>query len=300
MATNYWDNRIAAAQDRVSQKTAKQLATKMRKYYKHLAQSTINDFESTYNKLLATVTAGQKPTPADLYKLDKYWQMQVALEHRLKSLNARNYKLMFSMFKLNYQGVYESLNIPDLELFSTIDDKAIEQVINQVWCADGKSWSQRLWENSTYLKQTLEEGLIQCVATGKSSEHLKELLMERFNVSYNRADVLARTELAHVQTMAAQQRYKDYGIKQVELIVEPDGRTCDICKDAVKKKRFYDVHERMPVPFHPRCRCAMAPVVDGYTPVTISDEEKAARQARKATKRERLKTGETYKYTPPN
>jgi SPP1 gp7 family putative phage head morphogenesis protein len=294
----YWDNRLAAAQDRISQKTAKQIAAKMRKYYKTLAQSTIDDFEATYNKLLATVTAGQQPTPADLYKLDKYWKMQSVLEQRLKSMNARNYKLMFSMFKLNYQGVYESLNIPDIELFSTMDEHAIEQVINQIWCADGKSWSQRLWENSAYLKQTLEEGLIQCVATGKSPEYLKQMLMERFNVSYNRADVLARTELAHIQTQAAQQRYRDYGIQQVELLVEPDARTCPICEKLSGKR--YSINDKMPVPLHPRCRCCMVPVVDDIKPVVLSEAEKIARQARKLDKKERLKAGQTYKYTPPN
>lgn len=294
----YWDNRLAAAQDRISQKTAKQIAAKMRKYYKTLAQSTIDDFEATYNKLLATVTAGQQPTPADLYKLDKYWKMQSVLEQRLKSMNARNYKLMFSMFKLNYQGVYESLNIPDIELFSTMDEHAIEQVINQIWCADGKSWSQRLWENSAYLKQTLEEGLIQCVATGKSPEYLKQMLMERFNVSYNRADVLARTELAHIQTQAAQQRYRDYGIQQVELLVEPDAKTCPICEKLSGKR--YSINDKMPVPLHPRCRCCMVPVVDDIKPAVLSEAEKIARQARKLDKKERLKAGQTYKYTPPN
>lgn len=256
----YWDNRIAAAQDRVSQITAKRIAAKMRKYYKNLAQVTINDFEATYNKLLATVTAGQQPTPADLYKLDKYWQMQAQLEHRLKTLNARSYKLMFTEFKNNFMGVYESFDIKNLEAFSTIDDKAIEQVINQIWCADGKSWSQRIWENSAYLKQTLEEGLLQCVGAGKPSSYLKQLLMERFNVSYNRADVLARTELAHIQTQAAQQRYRDYGIREVELLVEPDARTCPICEKLSGKR--YSINDRMPVPLHPRCRCCMIPVVD--------------------------------------
>lgn len=291
---------MAAAQDRVTQKNAKQLAAHMRKYYRQLARTTINDFEATYNKLLATMAAGKQPTPADLYKLDKYWQMQAQLRHRLDLLSERQVRDLTKVFELNYFEVYQSLNIPHLEVFSTIDEGAVKQVINQIWCADGQSWQNRIWKNAAYLQQTLEEGLIQCVATGKSSEYLKKMLTERFNVSYNRADVLARTELAHIQTQAAQQRYKDYGIKQVELIVEPDGRTCHICKDALKEKRFYDVHERMPVPFHPRCRCAMSPVIEGIEPVVISDEEKTARQARKATKYQRYKAGQTYKYTPPN
>lgn len=282
---SYWDNRIAAAQDRISQKNAKQLAAHMRKYYKQLARTTINDFESTYNKLLATVAEGKQPTPADLYKLDKYWQMQAQLRHRLDVLGERQVRDLTKIFELNYFEVYQSLQLPYEELFSTVDDEAVKQVVNQIWCADGKTWSQRIWENTAYLQQTLEEGLIQCVATGKSSDYLKKMLMERFNVSYNRADVLARTELAHIQTQAAQQRYRDYGIQQVELLVEPDARTCPICEKLSGKR--YSINDKMPVPLHPRCRCCMVPVVDGYTPVTISAEEKARRQAQKATKQQR-------------
>lgn len=258
---SYWDNRIAEAQDRISQKNIKKLSARLRKYYKSLAQGVIDDFEATYNKLLATVTAGAQPTPADLYKLDKYWQMQSSLQKTLQSFNARNYKMMFSMFKLNYQEVYNHLNIPNLELFSTIDDKAIEQVINQIWCADGNSWSQRLWKNTARLQATLEEGLVHCVATGKPSSYLRKILMERFNVSYNRADTLVRTETAHIQTMAAQQRYKDYGIEEVELLVEPDHRTCPVCKELDQKHKIYSIHDKMPVPLHPRCRCCMIPIV---------------------------------------
>ena len=294
----YWDNRIAAAQDRVSQKNAKQLAAHMRKYYSKLARTTINDFESTYNKLLATVAEGKQPTTADLYKLDKYWQMQAQLRHRLDALGERQVRDLTKIFELNYFEVYQSLQLPYEEMFSTIDDGAVKQVINQIWCADGKSWSQRIWENTAYLQQTLEEGLIQCVATGKPSSFLRKMLMERFNVSFNRADVLARTELAHIQTQAAQQRYRDYGIQEVELLVEPDARTCPICEKLSGKR--YSINDRMPVPLHPRCRCAMVPVVDDIKPVVISDAEKAARQARKLDKKERYKAGQTYKYIPPN
>lgn len=256
---SYWDNRIAAVQDRISQKNIKQIQTRLRKYYKSLAQGVIDDFEATYNKLLNTVVKGSQPTPADLYKLDKYWQMQGGLQQRLKSLNEKQSRLLFKMFKLNYQEVYDSLNLPYQEMFSTIDDGAIEQVINQIWCADGKSWSQRIWENTAHLQQTLEDGLLHCVATGKAPSELKKILMDRFNVSFGRADALVRTEIAHIQTQAARQRYRDYGIEQVEVLVDPDDRTCPICEKLSGK--IYSINDKMPVPVHPRCRCCMIPVV---------------------------------------
>ena len=85
------------------------------------------------------------------------------------------------------------------------------------------------------------------------------MLRERFNVSYSRADALVRTELAHVQTEAAKQRYKDYGLDEVEIWADPDERTCPVCEKLHKK--VYPVGANVPIPAHPRCRCCIVPVI---------------------------------------
>lgn len=259
MSNNYWAQRMAKAQDIVSRKSAKEIEKQMRKYYKRLATKVIEDYEATYNKLLATVAEGQKPTPADLYKLDKYWQMQGALRQELNKLGERQVSLLTKRFELNYFETYYSLNIKGLDAFTTIDKGMVKQLINSIWCADGKSWSQRIWKNTELLAQTLNDELLHCVVTGKKTTSLKKLLQDRFNVSYNNADMLVRTELTHIATQAAQQRYRDYGIEQMEVWVDEDEKTCPIC--AKHEGEIYSVNDKMPVPFHPRCRCCMVPVV---------------------------------------
>ena len=256
----YWQSRMAKAQDVISQKNRKQVERILRKQYRQAAQSIMDDFEATYNKLLSTIEEGRKPTPADLYKLDKYWQMQAQIDKQLKQLNERQTRHLTRIFRQNYSEVYNSLNIKGLEAFSTIDENAVMQIINQIWCADGKSWSQRIWENTNLLKETLNEELINCVVSGRPPSYLKKLLQERFNVSYGRADALVRTELAHIQTQAAQQRYRDYGIREVEVLADKDERTCEICGKLHGKR--YNINDVMPVPAHPRCRCCMVRVID--------------------------------------
>lgn len=260
MANNYWQERMAKAQANMFRKNRKQIDTELRKYYQSLTESVINDFEATYTKLLNTVSEGKQPTPADLFKLQKYWDMESQLEKKLTRLGRKQIAVMTKSFKTQYWDVYKSLNIPGIELFSTIDDGAVQQVLNQIWCADGKSWSTRIWENTRLLGDTLKQGLLECVVTGKKTTQLKNILQERFNVSYSRADALVRTELAHIQTQAAQQRYKDYGLEEMEVWVDEDERTCPIC--AKYEGRKYAVTAKMPVPFHPRCRCCMIPVVN--------------------------------------
>ena len=257
---SYWQSRIAKAQDVISQKNRKQVERVLRKQYKQAAENIIKDFENTLDKIIASVEAGRKPTPADLYKLDTYWQMQSQLDKQLKNLNERQHRQMLKAFKRNYSDIYESIHIKGLEAFNTIDKNAIEQVVNQIWCADGKSWSQRIWENTNLLKQTLNEQLVHCVATGKPSSTLKKLLQERFNVSFGRADALVRTELAHIQTQAAKQRYRDYGVAQVEILADKDERQCEHCGKLHGKR--YSVNDNIPIPAHPKCRCCVIPVVE--------------------------------------
>ena len=260
MSNTYWSDRVADAQTAISNKTAKQIDKQLVKYYKRAAKQVINDFENVYLKTLEQVEQGKQVTPALLYNLDSYWKMQGQLKQVLQELGDKEIKALSASFEINFFEIYYSLDIEGSQAFSTIDKQAVQQMINSIWCADGKSWSARVWENTEKLAETLNEELINCVATGKKTSQLKKVLQERFNVSYSNADMIARTELAHIQTQAANQRYKDYGIKEVQVWADKDERRCEICGKLHKKK--YPVGAALPIPAHPRCRCCIIPVVE--------------------------------------
>lgn len=257
--SNYWSNRLANAQAAITEKSLKQIEKQMAKYYAATSKRVIEDFENTYNKILAQREEGKEVTPADLYKLDKYWNMQGQLRQEMQKLGEKQVSLLTRIFELNFFEVYYSLNIEGLEAFTTIDKAAVKQMINSIWVADGKTFSQRVWDNTSRLLDTLNEELINCVAAGKKTTQLKNALMERFGISYRRADTLARTELCHIQTQAAKQRYQDYGIQEVEVLVDPDARTCELCKELIGKR--FPVNGTPPLPVHPNERCALVPVV---------------------------------------
>lgn len=257
---NYWQTRMAKAQDKLTATRAKDIDKQIAIYYAKSMERVITAFEITYLKVLQQVEEGKPITPAHLYKLDSYWKMQGELRRELEKLGEKQIALLSKQFELEFMDIYESIAIPSQTAFSTVSHEAVAQMINQVWAADGLSWSQRVWNNTERLAETLNEELIHCVATGKQSSHLKKVLQERFNVSYGRADALVRTELAHIQTQAAQKRYQDYGIQEVEVFVDEDERTCPVC--AKHEGERYPVNAQMPVPFHPRCRCCMVPVIE--------------------------------------
>lgn len=257
---SYWANRLAKAQNAITEKNLKQIQKQLNKYYATSMKHVIAEFENTYNKLLATIEDGKEPTPADLYKLDKYWQLQGQLRQEVQKLGNKQIAALSKIFEVNFFEVYYSLGIEGLEAFSTLDKAAALQMINSIWVADGKTFSQRVWDNTNRLLETLNEQLTYCVITGKKTSELKKLLQERFGVSYHRADTLARTELCHIQTQAAQKRYEDYGIEYVEVLVDPDERTCELCKALIGKK--FLTTDTPPLPVHPNERCALVPVID--------------------------------------
>ena len=257
----YWQDRMAKAQDVLTAKRRKEIEKQLKKYYGKSMQRIIDEFEKVYNKVLLAVEEGKQPTPADLYKLDSYWKMQGQLKNELHSLGEKQVTLMSKIFELQFFDVYYSiaLDVPS-RAFNTVSTETAKQMINQIWVADGKSWSQRVWDNTNLLAQTLNEELIHCVVTGQKNTYLKQQLQERFNVSYSRADSVVRTETAHIQTQAAKQRYKDYGIEEVQVWADKDERQCSECGKLHKKK--FPANGPMPIPAHPNCRCCIVPVVE--------------------------------------
>ena len=255
----YWEDRQADSLAKISNKSINTIDKQMRKYYAETMERVIADFEATHTKLLATIEDGRQPTPADLYKLDKYWKLQAQCRAELEKLGDKQLALLSKNFEANWFEVYYSINIEGATAFTTLDKSMVAQMINAIWTADGKSWSSRIWDNTSRLQETLNEELLHIVVSGKKTTELKRLLQERFNVSYSRADALVRTEVAHIQNEAARKRYEDYGVQEVEVWADPDERRCEVC--AKLHKKVYPVGATLPVPAHPRCRCSVLPVI---------------------------------------
>jgi SPP1 gp7 family putative phage head morphogenesis protein len=186
--------------------------------------------------------------------------MQGQLKRELQKLGDKQISALSKIFELQFFDIYYSIGIEGLSAFTTINKEGARQLINAIWCADGSDFKQRIWKNTNKLIDTLNEGLVDCVITGKKTSELKKVLQERFNVSYSRADNVVRTEMSHIQNVAAKQRYEDYGVSEFEVWADKDERRCDVCGKLHKKR--YPIGTTPPVPVHPRCRCSIIPVVE--------------------------------------
>ena len=263
----YWETRQAKAQNNLTNKNVRDTEKQLKKYYRKTFEKTLDNFEKTYLKILQSIEEGRTPTPADLYKLDTYWELQNQLTAELKKLGDKQIALLSKNFMNEYKGIYDSFAIKGLDAFTTLDDALARTMIQEIWCADGKSWSDRVWINNSKLQQALNDKLVTCAVAGTPSGELKKHLMAEFDVSYNRADRIVRTEMAHLQTQAASHRYRDYGLKYYEILGNEDNTCGGASVDCHKLdgKRFklseLKVGENAP-PFHPNCKCCIVPVVE--------------------------------------
>ena len=259
--SEYWADRQAKAQNALTDKGIAATEKQLKKYYSHTMRTVIDLFELAYSRAAdSAINMGREPTPADLYKLDAYWKLQGQLAHELEKLGDKQAKLYSRNFMDLYKNIYKNVALPNGAVFTHIDTEQAQKLINAIWCADGESWSNRIWKNTQRLQAALNEGLTESVIAGVNPDKLKSRLMDEFNVSYNRADALVRTEMAHIQTTAAEQRYKDAGIERVQVWAKEDERQCDICGKLHEK--YYRVGEKLPIPAHPKCRCCIVPVIE--------------------------------------
>ena len=267
----YWANRQANAQAKLMTKTTAEIEGQLQKYYKSTMEKIIGQFEQTYNKVISRLDEGKEATPADLYKLDSYWQLQGQLRSELQKLGDKTSALLSRKFEEHFKGAYDALAIPSQTAYSTLDKHTVKQMINEIWCADGKTWSSRVWTNIDKLQQTLNDNLIYCVSAGKKTTELIKILQRDFtNISYYQAKSIVNTEIAHIQTQAARQRYKEYGIDEVMIWADYDERRCDECGDL--HKTTYKQGEHVPLPAHPNCRCCIVPVIDNKQPKSYKNE----------------------------
>lgn len=74
--------------------------------------------------------------------------------------------------------------------------------------------------------------------------------------AYQRASLIARTEIARSMTTGRLQSYANYGVEKVKILTAGDDNVCPICRKAEKK--IYTLEEASNlIPFHPACRCSV-------------------------------------------
>ena len=165
--------------------------------------------------------------------------------------------------------------------FNALDEDLVERLIKTPW--NGRNYSERIWNNTQKLSETLKDGVLQAVLTGKKEKDVTDELINRFNVSEFESKRLIRTETAHINNEMEALSYEEADIEKYRFVAVLDTRTSHVCREHDYK--VYKVSERQVgvnyPPLHPFCRS---------TTIAVFDDEDLTELSRRARD---PKTGKT-------
>ena len=128
-----------------------------------------------------------------------------------------------------YQDVQKYID-KTYDFHAGINVEAEQRALKGIWCSDGRRFSERIWRDTGALAERLKQGLFDAVTAGRNTQQLTKDLIKEFDVTFNSADRIVRTELAHIQTQACLDRYTANGVEKYMFKCTQDEKTCPICR----------------------------------------------------------------------
>lgn len=253
MNQQYWMKRIDQLLLLNTADCNKQLIKEYKKAYEKI--------ELKLTRLYDKITKDGVPSITELYRFNRFYEIQAQISSVLRKLGVAEVNIIGSKMTELYLTTAELASSQISGSFSLINKKAARLIIDEVWCQDGKVWSDRIWEDKGKLQQELTSALMDCVIKGESRAKVTAEFASRMGVSSSNAARLVRTELNHVQTQSALDRFREAGFEEYEILATMDKRTSKICKE--QDGKVYKILEYQPgitaPPFHPYCRTTIIP-----------------------------------------
>ena len=226
-------------------------------------------------------------TPPYQYRIKRLENMQSQLDKLMNEV----YKVekdvstdcyINSAFNAYYRNVYNlQKGMKVAYQFDMLDPELIDSMLKSRW--SGKNYSNRIWDNTNALAESLKDEMLMGVLTNKTEKEMADTIMNKFAVGAYQARRLIQTESAAMTAFADQQAFKDAGIEKEMFIAVHDSRTSQICHHhdrSIVEIAKAKVGVNVP-PLHPNCRSHMIPYIEGVTdamkkrqrnPVTNKDE----------------------------
>ena len=284
-SSNYWDKR-AIKRLSEAEKSSEVYIERIKKIYEQAYRDVDREIARVYKNYA-------KDTGVDVQKLkelltkketDKVWKTlkRQGLDKyikdnyksrisRLEQIQAQIYakaKLIYPKEELEqtmcykgvindsyYKAVYDTQMGTGYDFsFNKIDNNMMTVLLKDNW--SGLNYSQRIWNNTDILANSLSQILGGAMLSGQSIQKTTRQIRDRFNVSEYYAERLVRTETNHFNNEADAMAYEDMGIEKYVFVATLDSRTSETCQNHDGKVyNFKDKETGVNYPpLHPNCR----------------------------------------------
>lgn len=252
--SEYWEKRIASE--------AWKVYNSLEEKNKELLQFYINASESVKDELYRLAEKYSKDgvlSLSEMYKQNRLAELNKKYESIIKELGHTTEEFTKRNMQQGFQDVYEKTakGMGDND-FSMPNKKLMEKMMETPWRGD--NFSGRLWKNQKKLVVSLNDVLLTGLQQGKTVTEIAIALHNRMGQGFNDCHRLVKTESMHYLNNATLQRYKDAGVRYVQIWAALDERTCKTCGSYHGK--IYPIDKCPAVPFHANCRCTILPVTD--------------------------------------
>lgn len=272
-----WYIRIAD-NNQISLADAKKLLTKdeLKEFKWSLAEYTQKAKSGAWKKELENASAR--------VHIKKLEALQLQVQNSIETLRNKENEMLEDYLIKNYEDTYyhslyeisKGLNLKTS--FTTLDKNKINQVIGKPWLKDGKTFSDRIWQDKEQLINTLRTKITQSFITGSTLDEAVEDISKFVSDKIKNKEYVARrlleTESAAYASKAQIEAFKSIDVEKYEIVATLDLHTSEICQE-MDGKVFNISDQEIGVtvpPFHSHCRTVIAPYFDDKPTRASRDE----------------------------
>lgn len=272
-----WYIRIAD-NNQISLADAKKLLTKdeLKEFKWTLAEYTQKAKSGAWKKELENASAR--------VHIKRLEALQLQVKNSIETLRNKENEMLEDYLIKNYEDTYyhalyeisKGLNLKTS--FATLDRNKINQVIGKPWLKDGKTFSDRIWQDKEQLINTLRTKITQSFITGSTLDEAVEDISKFVSDKIKNKEYVARrlleTESAAYASKAQIEAFKSIDVEKYEIVATLDLHTSEICQE-MDGKVFNISDQEIGVtvpPFHTHCRTVIAPYFDDESTRASRDE----------------------------
>ena len=155
---SYWKDRLNWQEEIVLESGISSSENKLVRLYKRAAELNEKDMKA----LLYDMQKNELDSINDLYRYNRYWQVQADINRRLNELGVAEVKILDKdliamymtvqeyfnkhpkVFAQTRRGIAKEITLGYVDLKNPLVSQKAETVAKMIWCADGKNYSDRV------------------------------------------------------------------------------------------------------------------------------------------------------------
>ena len=243
--------------------TAKELAEFKWDVGQFIAYGEQNALDGAWMTQLENASARYHISRLEAMKIRTQQEFEKAFGNQLDSVDSMARHVYAETYYHSAYEIQRGLNVGwDI---ARVDSRRLETLIAKPWAADGKNFSDRIWQAKTSMVNDLHNELVRTCILGKSPDDAIKRMTQYVNGKVKNAKSaagnLVMTEQAFFSSAAQQDCFNELDVEEYEIVATLDSLTSERCRE-LDGKHFPMKDFRPGVtapPFHPRCRSTTVP-----------------------------------------